>query len=359
MPLYKIRQPKEVKEFYPEMLRRIKDNFNVDSKDLTESFSKQSETPIYIGKYNNPRYAGTHMMDTGESYINLNNPDPISTTLHEAARHGTEDTLQKYVPKAWKGYTDFIDTLEPYMNNLITENSRDPAELRSTLGEVYLQVHKLVKQAYKNHASELPAELGNESINQYERFGDITNRNINDILTDDDLLHMLEQTNAYGQDYTNTLKAMRESPEEIQQLQNTQETIDKLKQELANPNISKEDVVNIQKNLNAEKTWLELLADRITSNKNLYNQAMVKLRELLTKYPMFTGAAAIGTGYGMTKHKNGGKMKLHIKKKNEGKFTSYCGGKVTQDCIDKAKASGNSKLVKRAVFAENVRKWKH
>lgn len=86
---------------------------------------------------------------------------------------------------------------------------------------------------------------------------------------------------------------------------------------------------------------------------------MAKLRELLTKYPMFTGTVAVGTGYGMAKHKNGGTMKIHIKKKNEGKFTSYCGGKVTQDCIDRAKASGNSKLVKRAVFAENVRHWKH
>ena len=68
----------------------------------------------------------------------------------------------------------------------------------------------------------------------------------------------------------------------------------------------------------------------------------------------------------LNKHKNGGKMKIsfgksgiHIKKQNEGKFTSYCGGKVTQACIDKAKASGNSKLIKRAVFAENSRHWKH
>ena len=68
----------------------------------------------------------------------------------------------------------------------------------------------------------------------------------------------------------------------------------------------------------------------------------------------------------LNKHKNGGKMKIsfgksgiHIKKQNKGKFTEYCGGKVTQDCINKAKASGNSKLVKRAVFAENSRHWKH
>lgn len=48
---------------------------------------------------------------------------------------------------------------------------------------------------------------------------------------------------------------------------------------------------------------------------------------------------------------------IHIKKENKGKFTKYCKGKVTQKCIDKAKRSGNSKLVKRAVFAENVRSW--
>lgn len=49
--------------------------------------------------------------------------------------------------------------------------------------------------------------------------------------------------------------------------------------------------------------------------------------------------------------------KIHIKKKNRGKFTEYCGGKVTDTCIKKAKASGNPKLIKRATFAANVRKW--
>jgi hypothetical protein len=50
---------------------------------------------------------------------------------------------------------------------------------------------------------------------------------------------------------------------------------------------------------------------------------------------------------------------IHIKKKNRGKFTEYCNGKVTQKCIDKAKKSGNKTLIKRAVFAENSRAWKH
>jgi len=50
---------------------------------------------------------------------------------------------------------------------------------------------------------------------------------------------------------------------------------------------------------------------------------------------------------------------IHIKKKNRGKFTEYCGGEVTQKCIDKAKKSKNSTLRKRATFADNARKWKH
>lgn len=55
--------------------------------------------------------------------------------------------------------------------------------------------------------------------------------------------------------------------------------------------------------------------------------------------------------------KKGGQIK--IKKSNEGKFTSYCGGKVTDECIKKAKSSGNTKLIKRATFAENAKHWKH
>lgn len=51
--------------------------------------------------------------------------------------------------------------------------------------------------------------------------------------------------------------------------------------------------------------------------------------------------------------------KIYIKKQNRGKFTDYCGGNVTQNCINRAKKSGNKTLVKRAVFAENARKWKH
>lgn len=50
---------------------------------------------------------------------------------------------------------------------------------------------------------------------------------------------------------------------------------------------------------------------------------------------------------------------IHIKKKNQGKFTEYCGGEVTDECIRRAKNSKNPKLRKRATFADNARKWKH
>ena len=59
----------------------------------------------------------------------------------------------------------------------------------------------------------------------------------------------------------------------------------------------------------------------------------------------------------LSSFKKGSKIK--IKKKNRGKFTEYCGGEVTQECIDKAKKSKNPTLRKRATFADNARKWKH
>lgn len=53
--------------------------------------------------------------------------------------------------------------------------------------------------------------------------------------------------------------------------------------------------------------------------------------------------------------KKGGKIK--IKKANRGKFTEYCGGKVTSKCITKGKNSSNPKIRKRATFAANARRW--
>lgn len=51
--------------------------------------------------------------------------------------------------------------------------------------------------------------------------------------------------------------------------------------------------------------------------------------------------------------------KIHIKKQNRGKFTEYCGGKVTEECIQRGKNSPDPKIRKRATFAANARKFKH
>lgn len=50
---------------------------------------------------------------------------------------------------------------------------------------------------------------------------------------------------------------------------------------------------------------------------------------------------------------------IHIKPENKGKFTDYCGGKVTQECIQIGKHSSDPTIRKRATFAANARKWKH
>lgn len=51
--------------------------------------------------------------------------------------------------------------------------------------------------------------------------------------------------------------------------------------------------------------------------------------------------------------------KIHIKPENRGKFTKYCGGKVTSECIARGKRSSDPAVRKRATFAQNVRKFKH
>lgn len=51
--------------------------------------------------------------------------------------------------------------------------------------------------------------------------------------------------------------------------------------------------------------------------------------------------------------------KIYIKPKNRGKFTKYCHGKVTSECIARGKRSSDPIIRKRATFAANARKWKH
>jgi hypothetical protein len=53
------------------------------------------------------------------------------------------------------------------------------------------------------------------------------------------------------------------------------------------------------------------------------------------------------------------KSGIHIKKSHEGRFTEYCGGKVTSECIARGKRSPNPKVRKMSTFASNARRWKH
>lgn len=52
------------------------------------------------------------------------------------------------------------------------------------------------------------------------------------------------------------------------------------------------------------------------------------------------------------KRKNKWIQKVDMKK---GAFTDYCGGEVTQDCIDKAMKSDDSHVVHMATLAQNLR----
>lgn len=91
------------------------------------------------------------------------------------------------------------------------------------------------------------------------------------------------------------------------------------------------------------------------------------IEKIVSKFANTTlGKALIGFGNAQITGDSGigniptvivGKTGIKIKKSHQGLFTEYCNGKVTQKCIDKAKRSGNKKLVKRAVFAQNSRKW--
>lgn len=49
--------------------------------------------------------------------------------------------------------------------------------------------------------------------------------------------------------------------------------------------------------------------------------------------------------------------KIHIKESQKGSFSSWCGGKVTNECIQRGKRSSNPKIRKKATFAANSRLW--
>ncbi len=96
------------------------------------------------------------------------------------------------------------------------------------------------------------------------------------------------------------------------------------------------------------------MIEKGSPDKKALNLVRRQLREYLRQVRDQYGILKQG---GTISLKNG--SGIHIKKKNRGKFTEYCGGKVTDSCIRRAKASGNPTLVKRATFAANAGKWKH
>lgn len=90
------------------------------------------------------------------------------------------------------------------------------------------------------------------------------------------------------------------------------------------------------------------------ATKDLNSKQMKVLGDMrLTSLPnSFSALPDVGSIN--TFSKGGG---IHIKKKNRGKFTDYCGGKVTSECIQRGLHSSNPTTRKRANFARNARKW--
>ena len=88
------------------------------------------------------------------------------------------------------------------------------------------------------------------------------------------------------------------------------------------------------------------------AKEDLYNKQL----SAMSKYKMSSMPNSFETPE-LTVFAKGGK--IHRKKANRGKFTDYCGGKVTSECIAKGKRSKSAAVRKRATFAANARKWHH
>nr|DAO75866.1 MAG TPA: bacteriocin [Crassvirales sp.] len=88
------------------------------------------------------------------------------------------------------------------------------------------------------------------------------------------------------------------------------------------------------------------------AKEDLYNKQL----SAMSKYKMSSMPNSFETPELAVFAKGG---KIHIKKANRGKFTDYCGGKVTSECIARGKRSSSPTIRKRATFAANARKWKH
>ena len=134
-----------------------------------------------------------------------------------------------------------------------------------------------------------------------------------------------------------------------------------------------EDIINAVENSNGYgKKYISYLK----KNNKLTSTKIEQLRQAMIHVPSYllpiTGGYTLYNLFNQPQlqyQKQGGKMNIleflkngsgiHIKEKNKGKFTSYCGGKVTDKCIQKGKNSSNPVIRKRATFADNARHFKH
>ena len=125
-----------------------------------------------------------------------------------------------------------------------------------------------------------------------------------------------------------------------------------------------QDLGNVQKSQVGKDGWFSSKAKNLTAKLNKQRQAVNLVNDEKINLAL-EGAdemqdldlLANFAAYGGQLFKDGGG--IHIKKANRGKFTEYCGGKVTSECIARGKRSSSPAVRKRATFAQNARGWKH
>lgn len=125
-----------------------------------------------------------------------------------------------------------------------------------------------------------------------------------------------------------------------------------------------QDLGNVQKSQVGKDGWFSSKAKNLTAKLNKQRQAVNSVNDEKINLAL-EGAdemqdldlSANFAAYGGQLFKDGGG--IHIKKANRGKFTEYCGGKVTSECIARGKRSSSPAVRKRAAFAQNARGWHH
>ena len=115
--------------------------------------------------------------------------------------------------------------------------------------------------------------------------------------------------------------------------------------------------INIDRDNLGTQGWLSSKLDNTYSDlNNQLLEAEAQNRLAFNLQAEDINENTLNSGYSNLMKKGG---RIHIKKENRGKFTKYCGGKVTAECIARGKRSSSPTIRKRATFAANARKWHH